>query len=176
MGKKLTKKELEAKISELNKQLKEKKKELNEHIDLIKRIKADFENYKKRVVKEQTHLLEVAAGSLVEKLLSVIDHLELALETESKDAESMKKGVTMVFAELKEILEKEGLKELNPLGEKFDPLYHYALETIPGDDDEVVVEVLRKGYIFKGKLLRPAMVRVSRISKKVKSEERVEEK
>jgi molecular chaperone GrpE len=112
----------------------------------------------------------------VEKLLSVIDHLELALETESKDAESMKKGVTMVFAELKEILEKEGLKELNPLGEKFDPLYHYALETIPGDDDEVVVEVLRKGYIFKGKLLRPAMVRVSRISKKVKSEERVEEK
>jgi molecular chaperone GrpE len=173
MGKKLTKKELEAKISELNKKLKEKEKELNEHVDLIKRIKADFENYKKRVVKEQTRLLEVAAGNLVEKLLSVIDHLELALEAESKEAESLKKGITMVFAELKEILEKEGLKELDPLGERFDPLYHHALETIPGDDDEVVVEVLRKGYIFKGKLLRPAMVRVS---KKVKGEERVEEK
>ncbi len=173
MGKKPTKKELEVKISELNKKLGEKEKELNEHINLIKRIKADFENYKKRVVKEQTHLLEVAAGSLMEKLLSVVDHLELALESESKDAESLNKGVSMVFAEFKEILRKEGLKELNPLGERFDPLYHHALETVPGNDDEVVVEVLRKGYIFKGKLLRPAMVRVS---KKVKSREPVEEK
>ena len=161
-GKRLTKKELESQISELQKQLCEKEQELNEYTDLIKRLKADFENYKKRVMKEQTHLLDMAASNLLEKLLSVFDHLELALETGSSDVESFKKGVSMVYAELKEILEKEGLREINPLGEKFDPLYHHALEIIPGDDEEVVVEVLRKGYEFKGKLLRPAMVKVSR--------------
>ena len=127
--------------------------ERDDYLDALKRLQADFENYKKRILKQQTEHLEQAAGSLVEKLLPVLDTFDLAIAHGGE-------GLDQVQGQLMAALEKEGLERLDPLGKPFDPNESDAVAHEEGDGEPVVSEVMRTGYRFKGKLLRPAMVKV----------------
>jgi molecular chaperone GrpE len=129
--------------------------ERNDYRDALQRLQADFENYKKRMLKQQTDHLERAAASLVEKLLPVLDTADLAL------AHGGGEEVKQLSATLFGVLEKEGLERIDPVGEPFDPTLHDAVAHEPGDADrQEVAEVLRAGYRWKGRVLRPAMVKV----------------
>lgn len=127
--------------------------ERDDYLDALKRLQADFENYKKRVLKQQTEHLDRAAGVVIEKLLPVLDTFDLALQHGGE-------GLEQVQGQLVAALEKEGLERIDPLGKPFDPNESEAVAHEPGDGDPVVSEVMRTGYRFKGKLLRPAMVKV----------------
>ena len=149
-------------------QLSQVRAEAAGYLDDLQRLKAEFDNYRKRIVKEQTGLLERAAGGLILRLLPVLDNFELAVAAaeESRDFERMLKGIEMVFGELKEVLASEGLSAIQAKGRPFDPNYHEAaLETAgDGEGEPYVAEELRSGYTFKGRVLRPSMVKVARRS------------
>ena len=127
-------------------------------------MQADFENYRKRVMKDQTALLERATEGLVEQLLPVLDSFELALanlEAAGAD-EKVRKGVELVYAELLGVLEKAGLSRIEAEGKPFDPNEHEAVLQEGGEGEPVVSEIMRAGYRFKGRVMRPAMVKVAR--------------
>jgi molecular chaperone GrpE len=128
--------------------------ERDDYLDALKRLQADFENYKKRVLKQQTEHLERAAEGLVEKLLPVLDTFDLAL--------AHGEGFDQVQSQLMAALEKEGLERIDPIGKPFDPNEHDAVAHEPGDGGggPVVTDVMRNGYRWKGRLVRPAMVKV----------------
>jgi molecular chaperone GrpE len=128
-------------------------RERDDYLDALKRLQADFENYKKRILKQQTEHLERAAEGLVEKLLPVLDTLDLAIAHGGE-------GLDQVQGQLMAALEKEGVERIDPVGKPFDPNESDAVAHEPGEGDPVVSEVMRTGYRFKGKLLRPAMVKV----------------
>jgi molecular chaperone GrpE len=128
--------------------------ERDDYRDALVRLQADFENYKKRMIKQQTDHLERAAGALVEKLLPVLDTADLAL------AHGSGEDVKQLAGTLSSALEREGLERIDPLGTPFDPTLHDAVAHEPGEGGQEVVEVLRAGYRWKGKVLRPAMVKV----------------
>jgi molecular chaperone GrpE len=136
------------------------------YLEDLQRLKAEFENYRKRILKDQTDLVDRASVALVYRLLGVLDNFELAVAAaeETRDFERMLKGVELVFGELKETLASEGLKPIDAKGKRFDPNLHEAALEVPGDPegDLFVVEVLRTGYTIKGRVLRPAMVKVAR--------------
>lgn len=133
-------------------------------LDSLKRLKADFDNYRKRMVREQTHILETAEADLIRKLLPVIDNLERAVQS-AQDTESagLVEGVAKVLELMIDTLEREGLEVIDPGGEPFDPEHHEAMMVVETDEcpEDTVTDVVQKGYRFSGVLLRPAMVRVS---------------
>jgi molecular chaperone GrpE len=129
--------------------------ERDEYLDSLKRLQADFENYKKRIIRQQTEHLERAAEALVEKLLPVLDTFDHAL--------AHGEGFDQVLASLMGVLEKEGLERIQPDGAAFDPNEHDAVAHEPRDDagsGAEVIEVMRPGYRWKGRVVRPAMVKV----------------
>jgi molecular chaperone GrpE len=130
--------------------------------ELAQRVQADFENYRKRVLREQTAVVERATEGLVEAILPVLDSFELALGTLADADESVRKGVELVYAELLDVLEKRGLERVETDGKPFDPNLHEAVLQEGGDGDPVVAETMRTGYRLKGRVLRPAMVKVTR--------------
>ena len=129
-------------------------RERDEYREALIRMQADFENYKKRMIKQQTDHLERAAGALVEKLLPILDTADLAL------AHGGGEDVKQLSGALAGVLEREGLERIDPLGVPFDPTLHDAVAHEPGEGGQEVVEVLRAGYRWKGRVLRPAMVKV----------------
>ena len=136
--------------------------EVEDFRDLAQRVQADFENYRKRVGREQTLLVERANEALIIQVLPVLDNFELSLAAEMP--ETVRKGMELVYAELFAVLERNGLERVVPDGEVFDPNEHDAVMHDEGDGDAelVVAQTMRCGYRLKGKLLRPAMVRVTR--------------
>jgi molecular chaperone GrpE len=137
-----------------------------EYLADLKRLKAEFENYRKRVLREHTRALELAAEPLVAKLLEVVDEFELALmAAEAKpDFERFLHGVELVYAKLMDILRSEGLDRIEAEDRPFDPERHEALLQAEGeaDGEPYVADVLRAGYTLKGRVIRPAGVRVGR--------------
>jgi len=131
-------------------------RERDEYLDALRRLQADFENYKKRMIRQQTEHLERAAASLVEKLLPVFDTADLAI------AHGGGEEVKQIWTALFETLEREGLERIDPLNAPFDPTVHDAVAHEAGDGpgEPQVVEVMRAGYRWKGRVLRPAMVKV----------------
>lgn len=151
----------------LEEQLEKARAEAAEHLDDLRRLKAEFENYRKRVLKEQTQFVERASQQLVEKLMPVLDNFELALiaADRTNDYESLVRGVEIVYGELMDLLHKEGLRKIDALGKPFDPTMHEAVLEVgngPAEGDPIVAEVVRNGYTLKGKVVRPAMVKVVR--------------
>jgi len=148
------------------KELETKKAEAAEYLDTLKRLKAEFENYKKRILKEQTQFLEMASQNLITKLLLVLDNFELALfaAEETRDYEKLIKGVEMVYSEFKDLLQKEGLKVIEAEGKEFNPEFHEAVMQVHADEceDNTIVDVMRNGYLFKGRVIRPALVKVAK--------------
>lgn len=134
----------------------------DDYLDRLQRLQADFENYRKRVLRQQTELLERAAFDLVGKLLPILDTIDLALAHAQGDSSS--DGLTQVATTARDALSREGLERLDPVGQPFDPALHEAVaheETSEESDKPLVSEVLRPGYRWKGQLLRPAMVKVT---------------
>ena len=141
--------------------------ERDELMDTLRRVQADFENYRKRVLREQTALVERATERLVEDLLPVLDSFDGALGTlpaDSHEADQVRNGVVGIRTQLVAVLEKAGLERIDAEGNPFDPNEHEAVLQDDGEGDPRVGEIMRTGYRLKGRVLRPAMVRVTRAS------------
>jgi molecular chaperone GrpE len=140
------------------------RKEAAEFRDHLMRLQAEFDNYRKRVLKEQTRSVELASEPLMRRLLEVVDEFELALMAAERkpDFEKFLHGVELVYAKLIDTLSAEGLERIEAQGKPFDPQRHEALMGSggAGDGEPVVADVLRQGYTLKGRVLRPAGVRV----------------
>jgi molecular chaperone GrpE len=134
----------------------------DEFREAAQRVQADFENYRKRVLREQTENVARATEGLVEQLLPVLDSFELALDTLDEQDERVRKGIELVYAQLLSALERVGLERIDTDGKPFDPNVHEAVMHEEGDGDPVVAETMRGGYRLKGRVLRPAMVKVAR--------------
>jgi molecular chaperone GrpE len=148
--------------AELEERLAEVEQERDERLDDLKRVAAEFENYRKRVARDQESLVARAHERLVKELLPVLDDLERALEAAAQHEEAkLEQGVRLVHRELEEALAKEGLSEIETNG-YFDPHVHEALLSQPSDKEEgAIVDVLQKGYRLGDRVLRPARVVVS---------------
>jgi molecular chaperone GrpE len=136
--------------------------ENEELIDTLQRVKAEFDNYRKRAARDQESLVARAGERIVKELLPVLDDLERALEAAHAHEEAkLEEGVELVHRQLEQILEREGLSRVETAG-KFDPHVHEALSTQPSAADEGdVIEVLQKGYRLGDRVLRPARVVVA---------------
>jgi molecular chaperone GrpE len=151
--------------AELAERLAEVEKERDDYLGDLQRVAAEFENYRKRVARDQESLAARAHERLVKELLPVLDDLERALEaiTDSRDSERgrVEDGIRLVHRALQEALAKEGLSEIETNGH-FDPHVHEALLSQPSDkEDGAIVDVLQKGYRLGDRVLRPARVVVS---------------
>ncbi|HZA84654.1 MAG TPA: nucleotide exchange factor GrpE, partial [Actinomycetes bacterium] len=140
--------------------------EAESYLDDLRRLQADFDNYRKRTLREQTARAASASQALVTRLLPVLDNFELAVSAaeQSRDFDRMLKGVEMVFGELREVLQSEGLVTIEAEGKPFDPERHEAVVAVEQEDSEpgTVVDIVRAGYELRGKVLRPAMVKVAK--------------
>jgi molecular chaperone GrpE len=139
--------------------------ERDEHLNDLKRVAAEFENYRKRVLRDQESLVARAHERLVKELLPVLDGLDRALDAAARhsggDSQKLEEGVRLVHRELAAALEREGLAEIETNG-AFDPHVHEALLSQPSDADEgSVLEVVQKGYRLGDRVLRPARVVVA---------------
>ena len=141
------------------------RQEADEYREHLQRLQAEFDNYRKRVLKEQTRAVEMASEPMVRKLLEVLDEFDLALMAaeQKPDFDRFLHGVELVFAKLTEILRSEGLERIDANGQPFDPTLHEALMQGGEPDGEPFVgDVLRPGYTLKGRVIRPAGVKVTR--------------
>lgn len=149
-----------------DKKLEELQNEVNTLKDKNMRIAAEMVNTLRRKDEETNRLLKYSNESLITELLPVIDNFERALNVDvtSTDVESYQKGMTMIYNSLKNILEKFEVKEIEAIDKEFDPSYHQAVmqEEKEGTKENIVIEVLQKGYTYKDKVIRPAMVKVSK--------------
>jgi molecular chaperone GrpE len=140
--------------------------EAESYLDDLRRLQAEFDNYRKRMMREQTARVASASQALVARLLPVLDNFELAVSAaeQSRDFDRMLKGVEMVFGELREVLQSEGLVRIEAEGKPFDPERHEAVVAVEqeGAEPGTVVDVVRTGYELRGKVLRPAMVKVAK--------------
>ena len=136
--------------------------EIAELKDLLQRRQAEFDNFRKRVAREKSELHEFATRQAVEDLLPVLDDFERALAVACADLEYAK-GMEMIYQRLAEQLKRMGLEPLETVGQPFDPHVHHAVEKAPveGTETDTVAAEYRRGYNFKGKPLRPAMVKVA---------------
>lgn len=137
--------------------------ERDEYLAHLQRTQAEFDNYRKRMLRDQTAHLERATAGLIEQLLPVLDSFELALNSGGTDAERLRKGVELVYGELLGVLEKAGLERIEAVGKPFDPAEHEAVMHVENEDggEPGVRDVVRSGYRLKGRVLRPAMVKVA---------------
>jgi molecular chaperone GrpE len=137
--------------------------ERDEWRDRFARAQAEFENARKRTAKEQQDFREYAAVDAIKPLLPVLDSFERALRVKS-DTSDFRSGVELIYKQLQDALSKLGVQAIHAKGEPFDPRYHEAIEMVETGNaaDHEVLEELQRGYKFKDRLLRPAMVKVAR--------------
>ena len=137
------------------------KAEIEEWKNSFLRKQADFQNFTKRKEKEVEELKKFSSEKIITQFLGSLDNLERAIESsaESKDFDSLLKGIEMIIKSLKDIMSAEGVEEIKAEG-AFDPIYHHAVGVEASEDkkEDEIVKVLQKGYMMKGKVIRPAMV------------------
>ena len=142
-------------VDGLNKDLQEKK-------DRLLRLQADFDNFRRRSAKEREEISAVVTQNFCKDMLPLLDNFERAMAAETKDVEAFQKGVEMIFTQFQEILKKNGLEHIEAVGQKFDPNFHQAVMRVedPEKEDDTVAQELQKGYMVKGRVIRPSMVQV----------------
>ncbi|MBT0158578.1 nucleotide exchange factor GrpE [Candidatus Bathyarchaeota archaeon A05DMB-2] len=158
--------------------LEAEKKRSEEYLTRLKYLQADFENLTKRFDRQIEQVKNHCTESLIIKLLDVVDELELALKNgQPAEAQSLVEGVKMTLKKLKKVLEEEGVTPIESEGKVFDPSRHNAVATVERDDvdDCIVVEEVRKGYMMKGKVIRPSIVKVSVKPSKLQKESKKNE-
>jgi molecular chaperone GrpE len=148
--------------AELEERLAEVERERDEYLEDLRRVAADFENYRKRAARDQESLIARAHERLVKELLPVLDDLERALEAAAEHEEAkLEEGVRLVHRELRDALSKEGVVEIETNG-RFDPHVHEALLSQPSEDEDgAILEVIQKGYRLGERVLRPSRVVIS---------------
>lgn len=146
---------LKGQVDGLNKDLQEKK-------DRLLRLQADFDNFRRRSAKEREEISAVVTQNFCKDMLPLLDNFERAMAAETKDVEAFQKGVEMIFTQFQEILKKNGLEYIEAVGQKFDPNFHQAVMRVedPEKEDDTVAQELQKGYMVKGRVIRPSMVQV----------------
>ena len=154
--------EEEQKIMDLQNALEQLKADNDEKEDRIKRLMAEFENFKKRSNKEREGLYSSVMGEVVLQILPVIDNLEKAVESKTED-QDYKNGIILVLEQLKETLKKNGVTEIEAVGKPFDPSLHEAISMVedPNLGEKIVQQEYRKGYMIGDKVLRHSMVIVA---------------
>jgi molecular chaperone GrpE len=160
-------------LANLEKTLEEERKRNEEYLTNLRYLQADFENYRKRVDREIRELEEFSTLGLVRKLIPVLDDLDLAVTSATKaEDKGLLEGVKMVQKNLSSALESEGLERIKAVGKAFDPSSHEAVDKVQGKDnsEDMVVEEMRKGYTFKGKVLRPSAVKVEMAARQEKAQ------
>jgi len=157
-------------MSLIKKQLNEKEKLANEYLSRLQWLQAEFENYKKRNLKEREEFIEFANEGLVSKLLGVMDNLERAVESAKRpgNKEPLIQGLEMIYEQFRDTLNKEGLVPIKAVGEAFDPFKHEAVSRAPSTNykDGTILEEVQRGYLFKSKVIRPSKVVVVKNPKK----------
>jgi len=144
-------------------ELQKLKAERDSLLDRLARAQAEFENARRRARKEQQDFRDYASFDTINSLLPVLDSFERALQTKSEAAD-FRSGVELIYKQLQDALVKLGVRPIPAKGEPFDPRYHEAIEMVESADapDHEVLEELQRGYKFKDRLLRPAMVKVAK--------------
>ncbi|MGB8128737.1 MAG: nucleotide exchange factor GrpE [Candidatus Angelobacter sp.] len=138
--------------------------ERNDLFERLARLQAEFDNYRKRAAKENAEYRDYAVSDAARALLPVVDSFTLALKNASAKPEDLRRGVELIFKQLQDVLQKLNIERVPAQGEPFDPRVHEAIEMVETDaaPDHHVLEELQPGYRIKGRLLRPAMVRVAK--------------
>lgn len=146
----------------LKAQVESLKAALEEKDNRVKRLQADFENFRRRTGKEREELANVVTQDLLKSMLPILDNFDRAMAAEQKDNESFQKGVEMIYTQLHETLKNAGLELIDTAGQKFDPNFHQAVMRVENPDleDDTIAQELQKGYIVKGRVIRPSMVQV----------------
>jgi molecular chaperone GrpE len=156
--------DLEIDLDKAQRLMDEEKRRSEDYLTRLKFLQADFENYRKRVDREMRDVEDFSISGLMKKLLPVLDDLDLAVASaeSNADGKSLLEGIGMVRKNLGSVLQSEGLDSIDALGKPFDPERHEAVERVDGttQKEDTVVGEIRKGYIFKNKVLRPSMVKV----------------
>lgn len=151
--------------SELERKLEELEVEKDKLHDRLLRIQAEYDNYKKRTLKEREADRKYKSQDLIEELLPALDNFERALQVEKTEATaSIIEGITMVYNQIKEALASQGAEEIASVGEEFDPNIHHAVMQVEDESQpsNIVIEELQKGYKLKDRVIRPAMVKVNK--------------
>jgi len=156
------KKECEKQEKILLNELEEYKKKSQDYYDQLLRLKAEFENYRKRVEKEKIEMIKYGKYDIMQSILPLYEMMNMAkkhIET-SKSHEDIKIGIDMIFNEFDKIFKSNGLVEIDILNKKYDPMLCEIVSTIDGDEDGKVVEIIQPGYLIDGRLLKPAKVKI----------------
>ena len=138
------------------------KVQLAEGAERMKRLQADFENFRRRTRQEKEELSNLVVQDFIKELLPMLDNFDRALAAEATDAARFQQGVEMIYNQLSEILKNRGMELIDTKGAKFDPNFHQAVMRVENPDleDESIAMELQKGYMVKGKVIRPSMVQV----------------
>ncbi len=149
-------------IIELKKQIDTQKIELGETEDRLKRVAAEFDNYKKRSAKEKEMMYNSLLADIISKFLPIVDNLEKALEAKTED-ENYKQGIELVLRQFKDVLTASGVKEIETVGKTFDPELHEAVGSVIDENlgEKEIKQEYRKGYMIGNKVIRHSMVIVA---------------
>lgn len=149
-------------IIELKKQIESQKVQIDETEERLKRVAAEFDNYKKRSSKEKDGLYNSLVGDIVSNFLPIIDNLEKAVEAETKD-EEYRKGIELVLKQFKDVLLARGVTEIETVGKTFDPEVHEAVSSVQDETkgEKEIVQEYRKGYKIGDRVIRHSMVVVA---------------
>ena len=152
----------EAEGQEAAEELEAVKKQLSEGVERMKRLQADFENFRRRTRQEKEELSNMVVQDFIKDLLPMLDNFDRAMAAEATDGAKFQQGVEMIYNQLAEILKNKGLEKIDTTDAKFDPNFHQAVMRVENPDleDESIAMELQKGYMVKGKVIRPAMVQV----------------
>lgn len=146
-------------------ELEQLRKQADENYQRYLRTQADFDNFRRRARQEKEDLAKYASQKLVESLVPIIDNFDRAIQSskETQDFDGLVKGIDMVFRQFEGVLQSEGVKQIESVGQPFNPEFHQAIMQVETDEYEegIVVEELQKGYMLNDRVIRPAMVKVS---------------
>lgn len=158
----ITEEVMEERLDEIKQQLTAVTEEKDEYLNKLKRLKADFVNYRNRAKREKQQIETKTKMEFINSILPVIDNFERALRSVDEDSEFLS-GVKMIHKQLIDVLKKEGLEFIETEGEEFDPAYHEAVMQVEAEDVEsgYIVEEIQRGYMMEDKVVRPAMVKVA---------------
>lgn len=159
-------KNVEEELTSLRSQLEEQKARADDYYNRLARVQADYENFRRRTRQEKEEFYKYASEQLIVALLPVLDNFGRALAAKGQSIENFKSGVEMIYRQLQDVLQAEGLASVPAVGEQFDPVKHEAVMQAESDEhpDNTVIEEFQRGYYLKEKVIRPAMVKVAKSS------------
>lgn len=139
------------------------KAKAEEYLKLAQRVQADFDNFRRRTTQEREEWSKYGSLQLAQNILPVLDNFERALQAAGDDVKHFMDGIQMIYKQLKDALEKEGITPMEAVGKEFDPNLHQAVMQGPSDEypDNIVIEEFQKGYLMADRVIRPAMVKVA---------------